>query len=148
MSGTAHEWAAEGLLLVDSITQLDAADAGAWVVSGSHGGVSSAQYALALPLALAVFNDAGIGKDEAGVAALALLQAAGRPALAVAHTSARIGDARDAWEHGVISRVNAAAAALGLAPGRRLWQALDEARGGPGCRRGTLAPTASRPEPE
>jgi hypothetical protein len=112
------------VLLVDSITQLDATDAGAVVVSGSHGGTSSAGYALAWPLALAVFNDAGIGKDEAGVAALALLQAQGRAAATVAHTSARIGDARDAWAHGVVSRVNTAAAAGGLAPGQRLDEAL------------------------
>lgn len=110
--------------LVDSITQIGAADAGAWVVSGSHGGTSSAAYALAVPLALAVFNDAGIGKDEAGVAALALLQAAGCAAATVAHGSARIGDARDHWAHGVISRVNPAAAALGLAPGQGLRQAI------------------------
>ena len=69
MSGTTRTWAAPGVLLVDSITQLEPGDAGAVAVSGSHGGVSSAQYALAVPLRLAVFNDAGIGKDEAGVAA-------------------------------------------------------------------------------
>jgi hypothetical protein len=113
-----------GVLLVDSITQLLPGDAGAVVVSGSHGGVSSAQYALALPLRLAVFNDAGIGKDEAGVAALALLQHEGRAAVAVAHTSARIGDAQDHWDHGVISRVNPAAAALGLLPGQTLRAAI------------------------
>lgn len=110
--------------LVDSITQLDAADAGAVVVSGSHGGVSSAGYALAWPLALAVFNDAGIGKDGAGVAALGLLQAQRRAAATVSHTSARIGDAGDTWAHGVISRVNAEAARRGLAPGQRLCEAL------------------------
>lgn len=112
------------VLLVDSITQLDAADAGAVVVSGSHGGVSAAAYALAQPLSLVVFNDAGVGKDEAGVAALGLLQAQGRAAATVAHTSARIGDAGDAWVHGVISRVNAEARADGLAPGDRLRDAL------------------------
>lgn len=112
------------VLLVDSITQLEAADAGAVVVSGSHGGVSAAAYALAQPLSLVVFNDAGVGKDEAGVAALGLLQAQGRAAATVAHTSARIGDAGDAWVHGVISRVNAEARADGLAPGDRLRDAL------------------------
>jgi len=115
------------VLLVDSITQVEAADAGAWVVSGSHGGTSSASYALAVPLALAVFNDAGVGKDEAGITALALLQAAGRAAATVAHTSARIGDAEDAWRHGVVSHTNAAAAALGLAPGEALRTALARA---------------------
>ena len=112
------------MLLVDSITQIEAADAGLWVVSGSHGGSSSATFALALPLAGVVFNDAGVGKDEAGVAALALLQARGTPACTVAHTSARIGDALDSWENGVISRVNAAAAASGLAAGQWLGPAL------------------------
>ena len=83
MSGTTREWAAPDVLLVDSITQLEPGDAGLVAVSGSHGGVSSAQYALAVPLRLTVFNDAGIGKDDAGVAALDLLQAAGRAAVTV-----------------------------------------------------------------
>ena len=39
-------------------------------MSGSHGGISSAQYALAARPLIAVFNDAGVGKDEAGLAAL------------------------------------------------------------------------------
>jgi hypothetical protein len=112
------------VVLVDSITQLDEGDAGLWAVSGSHGGLSSASFALALPLAGAVFNDAGIGKDEAGISALALLQAQGTPAVAVAHHSARIGDALDTWTHGLISRVNPAAAALGLLPGQRLQDGL------------------------
>lgn len=128
MSGTARERPWPGVLLIDSITQLEPADAGCIAISGSHGGVSSAQYALALPLRLAVFNDAGVGKDGAGIAALALLQAVGRAAVAVAHTTARIGDARDHWEHGVIGHVNAAAAALGLTPGQALKAAIEDLR--------------------
>jgi len=112
------------VVLTDTITKVDAGDAGALVVSGSHGGTSSGEFALVVPLALAVFNDAGIGKDEAGIAALARLQARGVPACAVAHTSARIGDALDTWEHGLVSRVNEAARAAGLAPGQRLKAVL------------------------
>lgn len=133
MGGTTRERLSGGVLLVDSITQLEPGDAGAIAVSGSHGGVSSAQYALAVPLRLAVFNDAGVGKDEAGIAALALLQAAGRAAATVSHDSARIGDARDHWVNGIVSRVNAAAAAMGLASGQRLRDAvalLDTGNGG------------------
>ena len=89
------------VLLVDSITQLTADDVGAWVVTGSHGGISSAHYALAHPMVLVVFNDAGVGKGNAGIAALALLQAQGRAAATVAHTSACIGDTLDAWQHAV-----------------------------------------------
>ena len=113
------------VVLMDTITKVTPAHAGAVVISGSHGGTSSGRFALAAPLRLAVFNDAGIGKDEAGVAALHMLQAQGLAAVTVAHTSARIGDARDTWEHGIISRTNAAAHALGLHAGLRLRHALD-----------------------
>ena len=112
------------IVLVDSITQLEPSDAGSVAVSGSHGGTSSADFAAEVPLALAVFNDAGVGKDEAGIAGLARLERQGRAAAAVSHLTARIGDAADTWENGVISRVNAGAARLGLQPGQRLRDAL------------------------
>ena len=112
------------VLLMDSITLVTPDDAGAMVVCGSHGGSSSAEFALEVPLALVVFNDAGVGKDEAGIAALARLQQHGVPAATVAHTSARIGDARDSWESGIVSHVNPAARALGLAPGQPLQATL------------------------
>ena len=112
------------IVLVDSITKVTGDDAGAVVVSGSHGGTSSAEFALAVRLAAVFFNDAGIGKDEAGVVALRILQERGVAAGTVSHLSARIGDAEDAWEHGVVSRLNEAAAALGIAPGERLRDAL------------------------
>lgn len=112
------------VLLMDSITQVTPEDAGSLVVSGSHGGRSSGEVALGVPLALVIFNDAGVGKDEAGIAALAMLQARGVAAGTVAHGSARIGDAQDAWENGVVSRLNAAALALGLREGDALARAL------------------------
>jgi hypothetical protein len=114
--------------LMDTITKVAAEDAGAVVVSGSHGGTSSGHFALTAPLKLAVFNDAGVGKEGAGIAALAMLQARGCAAVTVAHTSARIGDARDTWEHGVLSHVNVAAQALGLAPGQALRDAVQRLR--------------------
>lgn len=116
------------VLLVDSITEIGPADAGRVVVCGSHGGTSSAGYALAVPLALVVFNDAGVGKDDAGIAALALLQQAGRAAAAVAHTSARIGDAADTLAHGVVSHANDAARALGIGPSHPLHESLRRMR--------------------
>ena len=112
------------VLLMDSITQVRAEDAGTLVVSGSHGGTSSGTYALAVPLRVVVFNDAGVGKDAAGIAALAMLQARGTAACTVSHLSARIGDSRDAWAHGVVSHANAAARALGIAPGAALAPTL------------------------
>jgi hypothetical protein len=112
------------LALLDSVTETTAAHADAVVVTGSHGGASVVRYARAVPARLFVFNDAGIGKERAGVRALDLLDADGIAAAAVAHDSARIGEARDAWAHGRISAVNAAAARLGLRVGMLLREAL------------------------
>ena len=53
------------VILVDSITQVRDEDAGAIVVAASHGGRSSAEFAMTLPLAAIFFNDAGVGKDNA-----------------------------------------------------------------------------------
>lgn len=108
------------LRVVDSITELTDRDRGCIAVSGSHGGLSSARYALAARPMLSVFNDAGGGLDDAGFAALGLLQAQGLAACTVAHHSARIGEARSTLEQGVISRTNRAAEALGLHPGGSL----------------------------
>jgi hypothetical protein len=115
---------AASVVLLDSVTQTAAEHAGCIVVTGSHAGRSVIKYAAAVPARLYVFNDAGIGKDGAGIAALAELEALGVAAAAVAHDSARIGEALDTWRHGVISAVNAPARRLGLAPGARLRDAL------------------------
>ncbi len=111
------------LTLLDSVTRVAAEHAGHVVVTGSHGGASVVPYARAVPALLYVFNDAGVGKDRAGIAALDRLQADGIAACAVAHTSARIGEAQDAWDSGVVSAVNASAAALGLRVGDLLKEA-------------------------
>ncbi len=100
-------------------------DASEIAVSGSHGGASSGAYALQVPLKCAIFNDAGVGKNEAGVVALAMLQARGVAAATVAHTSARIGDAQDTWDSGVVSRCNETARALGIEQGAVLRDALN-----------------------
>jgi len=114
------------IILMDSITKVVDEDIDAVVVSASHGGVSSGEFALQIPLAAVFFNDAGVGKDRAGIAALDMLERRAVPAATVAHTSARIGDARDMWDNGVISHVNNAALKAGLRPGLRLQQALTD----------------------
>lgn len=112
------------LRVVDSITELKPADAGCIAVSGSHGGISSARYALAVRPVLSVFNDAGVGRDGAGIAALAFLQSHGLAACTVAHSSARIGEAESTLDDGVTSHLNAAAAALGVHPGQPVRDAV------------------------
>jgi hypothetical protein len=112
--------AAPRLVLLDSVTQVELVHAGSLVVTGSHGGASVVPYARAVRAWMYVFNDAGVGKDDAGIAALDLLAADGIAAVAVAHTSARIGEALDTWQHGVVAHVNGRAAALGLQVGQVL----------------------------
>ena len=124
MAKTKIQLAGLAIDLLDSVTEGGEEQTGAIVVTGSHGGRSAARYALAYRPLLVVFNDAGIGKDEAGVAGLEILEEAGIAAAAVAHTSARIGEARDTWESGVLSRVNEVARALGLRPGARVRESL------------------------
>lgn len=122
------------LRVVDSITELQPADAGCIALSGSHGGLSSARYALAARPLLAVFNDAGVGKDAAGIAGLALLDAEGLAACTVSHTSARIGQATSTFGEGVVSHANAAALAMGIAIGQALRpqiEAITRRRPGP-----------------
>lgn len=99
-------------------------------MSGSHGGLSAGGYAMAVRPWLSVFNDAGVGKDDAGIAALAQMQAAGLAACTVAHTSACIGQARSTWETGVVSHANALAQALGCVPGVLLQRWAEGKLGG------------------
>lgn len=112
------------VVIMDSITKVTPDDRGSIVVAASHGGASSGEFALEVPLRLVVLNDAGIGKDDAGIAALAMLQAGGLAAAAVSHETARIGDSLDMWEEGVVSRLNDAARALGLREGEGLRDSL------------------------
>ena len=93
------------VLGIDSASQVDRSFAGSIVVTGSHGGLVSGQ-PIRSPVRAAFFNDAGVGKDEAGIQRLPAMASLGIPGLAISHWSARIGDARDAYENGVISRVN------------------------------------------
>ena len=115
--------------LFDSITEAVGGPPGQVVVSGSHGGVSAGRFALEARVALAVFNDAGVGLDDAGITALPLLQAQGVAACTVAHSSARIGEAASTWATGVVSYANAAALALGIRVGARLRDSLPQGAG-------------------
>ncbi len=105
------------IVVADSVTTLDARHADAVLVSGSHGGLIAARYAVAAGVRAAVFNDAGGGLDDAGIAGLAALQSIGMAAVAVSHASARIGDGSDTLASGVVSRANRPASSCGVTTG-------------------------------
>lgn len=115
------------LFLIDSITEIAPAMVGAVIVSGSHGGRSVSSYALGIqPHPHAVFfNDAGIGKERAGVVALEHLEQAGVICAAYGHDSARIGEAEDGLRHGVITATNQRAQAAGIRSGESVTSAVE-----------------------
>ena len=105
------------VLTADSITRIGAEATGAVVVNGSHGGIYAAYLAAKLRVAAAIFNDAGVGRDEAGIAGLDYLADLGVPAAAVGHATARIGDGADMIARGIITHANGQAVALGCHSG-------------------------------
>lgn len=107
------------VLAVDSASLVCAEDEGAIIITGSHGGLvaGSPERALRALALAAVFNDAGVGIDEAGTARLPVLNERGVAACTVAADSARIGDAESTYADGVISRTNDRAVQLGAVEG-------------------------------
>ena len=104
------------IVTTDSVTKPgDAKDK--VLVGGSHGGVVSAWFAAQSGARAVILHDAGVGKDNAGVAGLAWLEKLGMAAATVSHASARIGDGADVLASGVISHANALARSLGVEPG-------------------------------
>lgn len=112
------------VVLMDSISSVSAQDDGSIVVSASHGGVSSGEFARRHRLGACFFNDAGVGKDQAGIAALGMLDDIEVAGATLSHDSACIGNARDHWEHGVVSHVNRTASAAGVEPGQPVQDAV------------------------
>lgn len=116
------------ILCVDSASLVKSDDAGRIIVTGSHGGLIGGDPARALKAKakLAVFNDAGVGKDKIGLSRLPALNAIGVAAVTVSNQSAIIGSAQSCIDTGVISFTNDLAERLGLNVGDALASALSK----------------------
>ncbi len=114
------------VVLADSASLITAEDAGAVVVTGSHGGLVDGNAARAVKAAVfaAVFNDAGMGYRCCGIRRLGVLEEQGIAGLAVDCMSARIGEARSTFEDGIVSAINEGARTCGLRPGMRCREAV------------------------
>ena len=110
--------------ILDSVTHLDTKHKGTVAYCGSHAGIYAAYYAASKGIAAVILNDAGIGRERAGIAGLTLLEKLGVPGAAISHLSARIGDGQDGVKRGVLSTVNDPASKLGLKPGMTTKDAL------------------------
>ena len=109
--------------LLNSITDATTSARGRVVVSGSHGGLFPAAIASRAGVHAVIFNDAGIGFEQAGVAGVKALETSGMAAAAVDCQSAEIGAADDMLAHGVISYANQQAGGAGVMVGMAVQQA-------------------------
>lgn len=109
---------------LDSASMVDDRCVGVIVVTGSHGGATGGR-AVRAAVAAAFFNDAGVGKDGAGISRLPMLDRDRIPGGTADCQSARIGDGWDTYESGVLSHVNEAARKLDLAAGMRVREGVE-----------------------
>ena len=107
------------VIACDSASLVKPDDVDTVIITGSHGGRLAGRpgYGLAVQARGAVFNDAGVGVDMAGIQRLEILDKVTTPAVTVDAMSARIGDALSAWESGIISHINTQAAKCGVTVG-------------------------------
>jgi len=98
------------------------------VVSGSYGGRYNAFNAAKWPVRAVIMNDAGIGKDNAGIVGLDFLDQINMAAATADAQTCHIGDGDHMLAHGIISHVNRAAAALGCVPGQSVRDCAEHMR--------------------
>ena len=94
-------------------------------VSGSYGGRYNAYNAAKWPVRAVVMNDAGIGKDDAGIVGLDFLDRIGMAAATADAQTCHIGDGDHMLAHGVISHVNDTAASLGCKVGQSVRECAE-----------------------
>lgn len=121
MTETRQKVELTGELVIDAMDSVALArehDRGKIISTGSHGGKPSAGYAGKIAPRLVLFNDAGFGPEDAGIASFASLDEAGIAAAAVSAFSAEIGNGRSTLLDGVLSAANRRAIAMGARIGR------------------------------
>jgi hypothetical protein len=100
------------------------------VISGSYGGKYNAYHAAKWGIRGVVLNDAGVGKDNAGINGLPYLDLIGLPAATADAMTCHIADAEHMLQIGVISHVNASAERLGCRVGQSVRECADRMKTG------------------
>jgi len=116
----------EGIVLLDSLGDLQASNTNPILVCGSHcgGNRELAKKVKNCHVKAAFLNNAGIGKNQAGIRGLKYYEAENVLACAVDHESAEIGIAHDTWESGIISHTSTQAEAAGIQIGDSVKEAV------------------------
>jgi hypothetical protein len=127
------------IFTVSASSQVNADHRGQVIVSGSYGGEYNAFHAGKWGLRGVVLNDAGVGKDNAGIRGLAYLEQIGLAAATADANTCHIADGEHMLAHGRISFVNRFAAGLGCAPGDSVRACAERMLAAP-VADGTLSP--------
>jgi hypothetical protein len=100
---------------LDSASLVAPEDAGAIILTGSHGALLGGrpQSAVKHPVFAAVFNDADFGVDDAGISRLPALDERGIAGATVSAFSARIGDGLSTYRDGFVTAINGTARRYG-----------------------------------
>ncbi|MDO8951387.1 MAG: hypothetical protein Q7U86_02120 [Draconibacterium sp.] len=116
----------EGIVLLDSLGDLQPGNTNPILVCGSHcgGNRDLARHVKNCHVKAVFLNNAGVGKNQAGIRGLIHYQAEGVLACAVDHNSAEIGISRDTWESGTISHANPQAEEAGIQIGDSVKEAV------------------------
>jgi len=113
------------IVTVASCSNLRDEHRGHVAVSGSYGGRYNAYNAAKWPARAVIMNDAGIGKDDAGIVGLPFLDRIKMAAATADAQTCHIGDGDHMLAHGVISHVNLTAAALGCKKGQSVRECAE-----------------------
>lgn len=105
------------IIVVNTTSDIDGSNSNDVVVTGSHQGLNGGYYLAKLSIKGVIGNDAGLGKDNAGIAGLKILDEHSIPGAAVSSMSARIGNGKSTYQQGTLSAVNKTAEKLGLIAG-------------------------------
>ena len=112
------------IIIVETSSDVNESNSNDIIVTGSHQG--SGIYLAKCKIKGAIGNDAGKGKQDAGIAGFKVLDEQGIPAAAVSNMTAQIGNGDSTYEQGKISAVNEAAGKLGIIEGMSAKEAADK----------------------
>ena len=113
------------LIIVNTTAEVNQGNVNDVIITGSHCGINCGEHLAHHNIKGTIGNDAGMGKEKAGIAGLKFLEEHGIPAAAVDCMSAHIGNGTSTYEQGRISAVNKAAEKLGITIGMSAREAAD-----------------------
>jgi len=112
------------IIIVETSSDVNESNSMDIIVTGSHQG--SGSHLAKCKIKGVIGNDAGKGKQDAGIAGFKLLDEHGILAAAVSNMTAKIGNGDSTYEQGKISAVNEMARKLGISEGMSAKDAADK----------------------